>query len=436
MILNFFYIKPIGALVMVGRGTIFLAMEMFWLLVGITYYKSDTHNPLQKVPKFRFAGLLYLFLIPSMVMATTLFGQTWTQNLITYRTFLLFLAIPALFHVAPSEKDVIKACTWIVVLIAIVTIVHTYIAPSLFFEDEKAAARIRAIRSGAVPEFLYPTEGLEILVIVLYYYCGRVYRHYNSRDMMKVLALFLMLAVFQSRSNLFPAMLILGFTIIGARGINVYLKTLVIVSASCVLLFVLGDMIAGLFADTQREMSTSYDPRIVALEYFSNFNNRDLPEIFFGTGAISFQTSNYVKNLQAMHIHYSDLGFIGFWHQFGIIPISMFIYSLIRGFVNTKKNIPIYVKFLAIHITICGATISYFDIPIRDMWFCLFYYLYWYYRVRPMDKSRNLIDMPSLATDTYVHTSTALDNNIQDNRDKVTSCGLFTIHSINPQRLQ
>lgn len=399
MILNFFYIKPIGTLVMVGRGVIFLAMEMFWLFVGVTYYKSDTHNPLQKAPKFRFTGLLYLFLIPSMVMATTLFGQSWAQNLITYRTFLLFLAIPALFHVAPSEKDVIKACTWIVVLIAIVTIVHTYIAPSLFFEDERTAARIRVIRSGRLPEFLCPTEGLEILVIVLYYYCGRVYKRYNSRDMLKAMALFLMLAAFQSRSNLFPAMLIFGFTMISARGINVHLKTFVAISASCVLLFVLGDMVAGLFADTQREMSSSYNPRINALEYFLNFKNKDLQEIFFGTGAISFQTSNFVKNLQAMHIHYSDLGFIGFWHQFGILPIGIFIYCLIRGFVNTPPEIPLYIKYLALHITVCGATISYFDTPIRDIWFCLFYYLYWYYRVRPEGKPRNRIHIPSLAAD-------------------------------------
>ncbi len=97
MILNFFYIKPIGTLILIGRGIVFLAMELLWLFIGVTYYKADTHNPLQKAPKYKFVGLLYLFLIPSMIMATSLFNQTWTQNLITYRTFSLFLAIPAFF---------------------------------------------------------------------------------------------------------------------------------------------------------------------------------------------------------------------------------------------------------------------------------------------------------------------------------------------------
>ncbi len=213
MILNFFYIKPIGTLILIGRGIVFLAMELLWLFIGVTYYKADTHNPLQKAPKYKFVGLLYLFLIPSMIMATSLFNQTWTQNLITYRTFSLFLAIPAFFHVVPSEKDVIKACTWIVILIAVITILHTYIAPELL----RITEIMWKIRHGMTSDFLYPTEGLEFLVILLYYYCGRLYKNFNNRDMLKAMALFLILAVFQSRSNLFPAMLILGFTIINQR---------------------------------------------------------------------------------------------------------------------------------------------------------------------------------------------------------------------------
>ena len=257
MILNFFYIKPIGTLILIGRGIVFLAMELLWLFIGVTYYKADTHNPLQKAPKYKFVGLLYLFLIPSMIMATSLFNQTWTQNLITYRTFSLFLAIPAFFHVVPSEKDVIKACTWIVILIAVITILHTYIAPELFFEDVRITEIMWKIRHGMTSDFLYPTEGLEFLVILLYYYCGRLYKNFNNRDMLKAMALFLILAVFQSRSNLFPAMLILGFTIINSRGINVYIKSFVAILSLSVLIFGLGDMIAKLLADTQRELSTS-----------------------------------------------------------------------------------------------------------------------------------------------------------------------------------
>ena len=398
MILNFFYIKPIGTLILIGRGIVFLAMELLWLFIGVTYYKADTHNPLQKAPKYKFVGLLYLFLIPSMIMATSLFNQTWTQNLITYRTFSLFLAIPAFFHVVPSEKDVIKACTWIVILIAVITILHTYIAPELFFEDVRITEIMWKIRHGMTSDFLYPTEGLEFLVILLYYYCGRLYKNFNNRDMLKAMALFLILAVFQSRSNLFPAMLILGFTIINSRGINVYIKSFVAILSLSVLIFGLGDMIAKLLADTQRELSTSYNPRVVALDYFFDLKNKGIPEIIFGTGAISFQTSDYVSNLQAMHIHYSDLGFIGFWHQFGILPIGIFIYCLIRGFVKAR-DIPLYIKYIALHITICGATISYFDTPIRDIWFCLFYYLYWYYRVRTGGKPRKRIHIPSLSAD-------------------------------------
>ncbi len=283
-------------------------------------------------------------------------------------------------------------------MIAVITILHTYIAPELFFEDVRITEIMWKIRHGMTSDFLYPTKGLEFLVILLYYYCGRLYKNFNNRDMLKAMALFLILAVFQSRSNLFPAMLILGFTIINSRGINVYIKSFVAILSLSVLIFGLGDMIAKLLADTQRELSTSYNPRVVALDYFFDLKNKGIPEIIFGTGAISFQTSDYVSNLQAMHIHYSDLGFIGFWHQFGILPIGIFIYCLIRGFVKAR-GIPLYIKYIALHITICGATISYFDTPIRDIWFCLFYYLYWYYRVRTGGKPRKRIHIPSLSAD-------------------------------------
>ncbi len=52
MILNFFYILPIGMLILIGRGIIFLIMGLLWLFIGVTYYKTDIHNPLQKAPKY------------------------------------------------------------------------------------------------------------------------------------------------------------------------------------------------------------------------------------------------------------------------------------------------------------------------------------------------------------------------------------------------
>ena len=40
LMIEFFYIKPIGTLILIGRGIVFLAMELLWLLIGVTYYKS------------------------------------------------------------------------------------------------------------------------------------------------------------------------------------------------------------------------------------------------------------------------------------------------------------------------------------------------------------------------------------------------------------
>ena len=77
-------------------------------------------------------------------------------------------------------------------------------------------------------------------------------------------------------------------------------------------------------------------------------------------------------------IYNSDLGMIGYWNQYGIIPVITFLAYIWRSF--RAKWCPFYVKATGFHLLACALTISYFGTPANILWFVVFYYLYVYYQ--------------------------------------------------------
>ncbi len=108
MILNFFYIKPIGTLILIGRGIVFLAMELLWLLSVSPTIKQTLTIHCRRL------------LNTSLSVCCTSLSHTvhdngykpFNQNLDSESDNLPhFFSVPrdsGVFHVVPSEKDVIK----------------------------------------------------------------------------------------------------------------------------------------------------------------------------------------------------------------------------------------------------------------------------------------------------------------------------------------
>lgn len=374
---NFFSIVPFGYLTSIGRGFPFLMFQLFWLLFGYLKYKRNPSIPKLNT-KSNESILLWLFIgiIPSVFMANELFGQTYLQSFISYRNLWLFLSIPTLLSIRPTIDELNKSIFSFGVTFLIVCLLRTLL-PFQFYIS-------------SLQEVNYNTEGgsrllnmplyvcYEIILLPLYFYCVSLWKKYDSRIALKAILLFIILVLIQNRSTLFPALIVVAITILKCRIRPYFIKAVIILGTSFILIYSVSEIILSLLEETSTQLGSTYDPRVKAMNYFLDFNRLSLSEILFGTGNISFQTSSYVANLQARHIHYSDVGFIGFWSQFGLLPICVFVYYLLKCIFT--RYMPWSERFVAIHILICSATISYFESPSHMIWFVLFYYQYCLYK--------------------------------------------------------
>ena len=73
-------------------------------------------------------------------------------------------------------------------------------------------------------------------------------------------------------------------------------------------------------------------------------------------------------------IYHSDLGLIGFWHQFGIIPTLTVLVYVIRGL---SRNHSYVVRANALNILVSSMTIAYFLNVRYSLGLCLYFYLFY-----------------------------------------------------------
>lgn len=381
-LVSFFYLKPFGYFVEMGRGAPFLLFELLWLWYGTKFFVK---RPLKLYKKTHslFIILFFISILPSIYMAYHLFHQGLLQSVISYRNLLLFLAIPAFLKMEFSENNIIKACLFFSVTSIVVSLFQTMNFSFLFVYTEKMAERVERELISKDEILAGGVSGIELVLIPLYYYCQKLYNHYSIKSLFIVVGLFAIVFLGQNRSSLFPAAAVVCLTLFFSDMKPRYLKFLIILIVCAGAMYLMKDKFVSLMEETSTQLTSTYDPRVVAMAYFLDLDRMSLGEILFGTGNISFKTSSYVMDLQEAHIHYSDVGFVGFWSQFGILPIILFLYYLFKGLFN--KQLPGYLRITAAHILICGVTISYFEIPIHMIWFILFYYLMCYHYVLNQD---------------------------------------------------
>lgn len=377
---RFFDVIPFGYLNSFGRGIAFDIIGLLWLGIGYRIYPKS-----KMAIDSKFTLIFYISIIPSFFMAKTLFGQSLLSSLITSRALLTYLAIPTLFHINPSPRDIIKASSQYTTIFIIICLCRTFIPIKFFIADEK---QIQYMADSG--DFLNrPIEICVVMILLsLYYYSSKLFYQLNTNYIIKTFYYFVILLSILNRSTLFPTLLILGYTIIFSKWKDKALKSLIITFISIISIILLVGIIAPLIDETTSQVQNTGDPRIIAFAYFFNFDQFDIKQLIFGTGNISFQTSSYVEDLQNASIHYSDVGIVGFWSIYGIIPSIIILFYIIKGLFS---NVPLYVKYLSFTSLICSLTVCYFNNPCRISWFVLYFYLLEYYLHQNNSKKHNSI---------------------------------------------
>jgi len=300
-------------------------------------------------------------------------------TLISQRTIYLFFLLLSLLYVQPSRDELTKALG----LFSIITIAIWAYAlhdPSILAKDEFTMELISSNNEGALNGFRTYIEGSFFVLLYLYLQMGDFVKSFSWGKFVKILLLTAFFVLYRNRSALIGVVLALAYSILAFRSKNKILLLFVSTLAFLLVAFVTYDIWTNLIVQSQQELGDSGYNRWVTLEYFIfNYSPNWLCWVF-GNGMPSVGNSKFgaimARNM-SNGIFASDIGMIGMWSTYGLLPIIVVYQKLLK--IIRSNTSPFGLKFFAFHVFLVPTIFQYGKITGLFL-FVLVFYLYAYTR--------------------------------------------------------
>lgn len=351
-------------------GDLCIIILLTLLIVGPLYYHAmSRRRSLLTWRTSRPILWIMLGIFISMFMANIYSGQSFTTSLTAYKTQYLMFGGLSLLIVAPTRNEIIGSLK---IYAVIFTIVYTirFVAPGAF--EMATTGEFSA-------ENRYYIPGYEFMLLLLFWYMSSFAEKPTNRKLLCIIWLLSIYVLLQNRSTLTPIAFIILYLL---RNVKSRYRSLIGIGLLCLLGVVIALTIENwiiLYKQSVTEISDPKYNRNIALSYFLFDGSKHILTILFGNGFISARTSSLMSLLMDKGIYNSDMGFLGYWNQFGLIPIFVFAVIIARTLRNRKY--PMFVKFYAFQILMCSPTIMYFGQQSKILCFLLLFYFYELYRI-------------------------------------------------------
>lgn len=368
---NFWDIKPIGNI----SDDVQLIAIAAYLIFGCIKYKKRPR--IQISGKYNYLKWILIGILLSMIPAYIFYGQPITQSLVTYREQYLIFTIPALFVISPRLEEIIKSLFMFSVILLGANLLIRY-NHNLFVLKDTLVNRI-ALMGGE--EDLTQVAGIEYISIPLFYYLQQIKDKFNTKLSFRVLFLLFVIFIVGNRSTLFPTILFSLYTFVFIK--SKYKPIIWIAISVIVILFVMNnlDVFTSIIEQTTEELGDQDYNRNKAWNYFIYMYSPHWLCYILGNGYLSAHYSPTMQLLMEEGIFNSDVGFIGYWNQFGIIPVIVYLIMYIKTLKN--KRFPLYIKYMSLFALMGIMTLSYYAQNVQMLYFMIFYYLYY------LNKSQN-----------------------------------------------
>ncbi len=322
---------------------------MLWSLVPYFIY-----NPLESLVKLNsFKNLKYLYLIwlgifISVFSAYFFWGQQIHITLIAQRSLYSFLLLPALLYIAPSEKEIFKALEWISIGTMFVWVLSIF-APQLISSISEDVIEMSENRDSS--DIGFYVGGIHFVVLYFYFLVQKYIINFKLSTFLKAVGIFSFIFLYQNRSLLLGAVLVYIYSLIKFK--SKFKLGLLFIQ---IILIVVGviitkDIWIALIEESQSQLIDQDYNRWKALSYYFFEYSPNWFCYIFGNGMPSVGNSIlgnlYLSNMEN-GIYTSDLGMIGMWTMYGVIPLITIYSILINSII--RKEFPLYLKFISFHI--------------------------------------------------------------------------------------
>lgn len=338
---------------------LYLVGTIAYLLLGVVVF-----------PRKRFSLLMYrlipfwiiiLGILLSFIPASLFHGQSIVQSVLSYRAQMLWVVIPMLIRLHPSKNAVFQATFIFTVLMFIVTVMHMLV-PAMFMEVQNDLLYDE-----------YAVPGLTVAFIPLMIALERISHKFNRHDFAIVIFCLVFFFVVQNRTSIFASAILVGFMMLKFNNRYKYLIiSLMVVFAAAFVALTISTWIE-MFNETVTQIGdVDYNRNKAFIYFFSPLANPSFLTYILGNGFLSAHSSPLMADLMSEGIYNSDVGYVGFWNQFGILPIISFIYLICKGMIVNRSSV--LAQGSALLMLLTSISIGYYGGTTALLSFAFFYY--------------------------------------------------------------
>lgn len=345
-----------------------LIIVFAYLIFGAWYFGSKKNGVQFHRPNRYFIWIM-LGIFISMIPAYIYWGQSFLQSLITYRFQYYMFAIPLLFIIKPTQEELIRTLEIFSFVLFGVFLLKTSM-PHLF---ELRESFVLKHENGDTDILI---SGYPLLAIPFYYTLQQVRERFEIKKMLYLCFILVFVFLMSNRSTLFPMVMLSCITFLQLKSRYRFFIIILMLLVGSYAVYLSADVWKELFEETQLQLNDPDYNRNKALAYFLYAASPNWVCSVLGNGYLSAHVNQTMLLMMDEGIYNSDIGFIGYWNHFGLIPTCVMIYMYIH--VLVKRRFPFFLKLIAIQTLLGGLTISYFARTTHMIFFILFYYLYMY----------------------------------------------------------
>jgi len=350
-----------------------LVLGWFWGVLGILlFYKQYKISDLLIIKNIIILIIIFAGVFISSICAVIYHDVPLFDELIAQRKlYNLLLYFIVFLYIKPSINE-IKYTLRILSSITLIFFCISIFNPLLFLSEEQLLSRSNPTDIGAhVP-------GVIFLLLYLYMLISDLIQKKISNVLVIEVVLYLgMLILYQNRSTLIGVLLVMLYALFKIRKKFGILSYLMLILTVLLGLTVFQDIFSVLIDETISQISTPSYNRWQAIDFFLfEYNTIPFCQIF-GNGVPAAGTIylSDLENASAVRWAYiSDIGMLGMYFYYGIIPLIVIYYIIIKILIH--KKYPYFIKFFSFHVFVVPTIFEF--ARTGAFYFSLFFYLFSY----------------------------------------------------------
>lgn len=356
-------------------------ITIIWCLIGFFYFPYQNKNNLNTQKNRNTAWILLTAMLVSMFIPWVNYNQSIIDTFFSQRfNYIIVITLLIFFRISPTDKDflyVIKFCAYASMIGYIISIIY----PRFYMSAEAVNSLLEGRKESGSTDIGFACPGYPLVPFYLFYKIEEILKKASLYDIIEASIFMLYIVAVQNRSTIIGT---LPFYCLGILFMKSSKKVFLLIFILTIIITIvpfLNHIYETLSQETQTQLEdTNYNRwQSVSLYLFEMKNN--LITILFGNGVWS-KSGTYLSmmvNAQENRGTYiSDIGWLGAYFYYGLIPIIILLKFAIKAII--KKAIPLYIKFFSIWLIIIPTIHPYLMLTtVGATEFAMYFYLIIYY---------------------------------------------------------